>query len=111
MAGCMVQQGSTSEFIDMRALCIAAGALALAVVSGGAAQALSFSSTFGPYVPPASSDFTIEFDGADPAGYSVTGDYQIAIGTSGIAAAPAGDLSQYLSVPNNSSSGTATLWL
>ena len=84
--------------------------IAMAFAASGAG-AVSFTSTAGapdPGVGPGAS-VLVDFDSPLPAGYALSGDYAITSGTTGSAAAPAGDASKYFYVSSAIPVGVATL--
>ena len=91
----------------MNRFIIAAAAMTFAT----AANAVTFSSTAGapdPGVGPGET-VLVDFDSALPAGYAVSGDFGLTTGSTGAAAAPAGDASQYFYVSSAIPTGIATL--
>jgi hypothetical protein len=84
--------------------------VALFGFGGGVAHAITFSSTDGPYVAPTGPQaLSIDFNNGLPKGVTLSGDYAIDLGTTGINAEPYGDTTPYLSVPSIGSSGSAIL--
>lgn len=87
-------------------------ALALALVTATAGHALTYTATPGAPDPgPAAGEsILVDFSSATlPAGYSLTGGYTYATGTTSAGAAPAGDTTQYLYVSSALSPNNATL--
>ena len=82
--------------------------LAAAAVPAGA---VSFTSSAGaPDKGPAAGEtILVNFNGDLPAGYTLSGDYELATGTSKAAAAPAGDATRYLYTSPSKGTGVATL--
>ena len=92
----------------MLAVASAAALLAAASVSSAA----TITMTGAPLVTGA--DYTLDFEktglvSAGAYGVSASGDFRVANGTSGTAAEPLGDTSNYLAVPSANSNGSATL--
>lgn len=87
------------------------GAAALALLAAGSAQAVTVTSTFGAPDPGVGMGETIlvDFNGDLPDGYSLTGAFSYAMGTTSAAAAPAGDETRYLVVSSAMPNGIATL--
>lgn len=86
--------------------------LAFALVTATAGQALTVTSSPGAPDPGPAAGQTVlvNFDTMTlPAGYTLTGGYNYQTGTTGGAAAPAGDTTQYLYVSSALSPNTATL--
>jgi hypothetical protein len=85
--------------------------LAVAAVVATPASAVAVSSIFGAPDPGSPGEsLLVDFNSASvPAGYSLSGDYSYATGTSGSAAAPSGDTTQYFYVSSAIPNGSATL--
>ncbi len=82
----------------------------LAVVAALPAAAVTYSAIPGsPDVTPAGQSVLVDFNGALPDGYTLTGSYDYATGTSGAAASPALDGSRYLYTSSAVGDGVATL--
>lgn len=84
----------------------------MALAASGAAHALTFTSMAGAPDPGVSAGETVLVDFNStmlPDGYSLTGGYDFATGTTSSAAAPAGDSTRYLYVSSALSTNTATL--
>ena len=82
-----------------------------ALVLGGSAHAVTFTSLAGAPDPGPSMGETlvVDFNAGLAPGYSLTGDFGYVTGTSGAAAAPAGDLTRYFYVSSALPTNTATL--
>lgn len=82
-----------------------------AAMIAGAAQAVTFTSSAGAPDPgPANGESVlVDFNGALPSGYMLSGDFAFATDTSTAAAMPAGSTSRYLYTSSNVGSGIATL--
>ena len=83
---------------------------ALLAAAAAPAAAVTYTTTLGPDTGgTAGQTQIIDFNGALPAGYTLTGDYAYATGSSSAAAAPLGDNTRYLYTSPSKGTGVATL--
>lgn len=87
------------------------GTALVALLAAGAAQAVTVTTAFGAPDPGVGAGETllVDFNGPLPVGYALTGAFSLATGTTAAAAAPAGDLTQYLVVSSANPDGIAEL--